>query len=338
MAKKQGDFGYHISRYLTAYLSGTKNSSPNTIHSYRDTFKLLITYCDEAIHTPADRLQVKSITPSLVSGFIEWLKSVRGNSVSTANLRLAAIHGFFRYLQYREPQYLLQCQQILGIEMARVKKPMVGYLSTKDLQTIFEQIDESTRHGRRDSVLLHLLYDSGARVQELCDLKVRDVYLNENPHVLLHGKGNKERYAPIVTDTAQRLERYISENGLNRPGMEDSALFVNQQRNKLSRAGVAHIIKKYADAARAISPRIPENVTPHIFRHTKAMHLCQAGIELSYIQDILGHENIETTEIYAKLNVELLRDALENAYPELPAGGLPDWREDDSLLTFLNSL
>ncbi|MBP5718855.1 MAG: tyrosine-type recombinase/integrase [Abditibacteriota bacterium] len=222
--------------------------------------------------------------------------------------------------------------------MATVETPLVGYLTEEELRLIFEQTSESTREGRRDSVLLRLLYDTAARVQELCDMKVRDVRLDGNPHVMLHGKGNKSRYVPIVTEVARDVERYISENGLNRPEFADMPLFTNRKREKLSRAGVAYIVKKYADAAREKSPKIPKKVTPHMFRHTKATHLCQAGIDVVYIRDILGHCHVTTTEIYMKLNVEQARDALEDAYPELPTSGLPDWRADDSLMKTLNSL
>lgn len=335
---KQQDFAYHLTNYLTVYLSGTKNFSINTIHSYRDTFKLLLKYCEEELHITAGKLRLHMITPKMISGFILWLKDSRGNSDATANQRLAVIHAFFKYLQSREPQFLLQCQQILAVEGAKLSKPMVGFLSVEELQLIFDQIDESTPSGRRDAALLRLLYDSAARVQELCDLRVRDVFLDNNPHIMLHGKGNKSRYVLIVTDVARRVSAYISENRLDRPEAVDMPLFFNQQHKKLTRAGVSYIVEKYANAARIQSPHTPGNVTPHIFRHTKAMHLCQAGIDMIYIRDTLGHTDIATTEIYAKLNIELMRDALEKAYPELPSNGLPDWKEDNALMDMLDSL
>lgn len=335
---KQQDFAYHLTNYLTVYLSGTKNFSINTVHSYRDTFKLLLKYCEEELHISAGKLRLRMITPKMISGFILWLKDSRGNSDATANQRLAVIHAFFKYLQSREPQFLLQCQQILAVEGAKLSKPMVGFLSVEELQLIFDQIDESTPSGRRDAALLRLLYDSAARVQELCDLRVRDVFLDNNPHIMLHGKGNKSRYVLIVTDVARRVSAYISENHLDRPEAVDMPLFFNQQHKKLTRAGVSYIIEKYANAARIRFPHAPRNVTPHIFRHTKAMHLCQAGIDMIYIRDTLGHTDIATTEIYAKLNIELMRDALEKAYPELPSNGLPDWKEDNALMDMLDSL
>ncbi len=162
--------------------------------------------------------------------------------------------------------------------------------------------------------------------------------VNNNPHILLHGKGNKSRYVLIVTDVAQRISAYISENHLNRPEAIDMPLFFNQQHKKLTRAGVSYIVEKYARAAHIRSSHAPRNVTPHIFRHTKAMHLCQAGIDIIYIRDILGHTDLATTEVYAKLNIELLRDALEDAYPELPLNNFPDWNNDEMLMNMLNNL
>lgn len=335
---KQADFAYHLTNYLTVYLSSTKNFSINTIHSYRDTFKLLLKYCEEELHLSAGKIRLHMITPKMVSGFIQWLRNSRGNSVATANQRLAVRHAFFKYLQSREPQFLLQCQQILAVEGAKTPKPVVGFLSVDELQLVFDQIDESTPAGRRDAALLYLLYDSAARVQELCDLRVRDVFLDKNPHILLHGKGNKSRYVLIVTAVAKRVSAYISENHLNRPETFDMPLFFNQQHKKLTRAGVSYIVEKYASAARVQSANLSKKITPHIFRHTKAMHLCQAGIDMIYIRDTLGHTDLATTEIYAKLNIELLRDALEDAYPELPSHDFPDWKEDNALMDMLNNL
>lgn len=335
---KGPDFAYYLTNYLTVYLSNTKNYSINTIHSYRDTFKLFLRYCEEELHLSAVKLRLCMITPQMISEFIQWLKVSRGNSIATANQRLAVMHAFFKYLQSREPQFLLQCQQILAVEGAKSPKPLVGFLSVDELKFIFDQIDESTPSGRRDAALLRLLYDSAARVQELCDLRVRDIFLDNEPHLLLHGKGNKSRYVFIVTDVAQRVSAYISENHLDRPEAVDMPLFFNQQHKKLTRAGISYIVEKYAHTAHVQSPRTPRNVTPHIFRHTKAMHLCQAGIDMIYIRDMLGHTDLATTEVYAKLNIELLRDALEDAYPELPSHGLPDWKEDNALMDMLDSL
>lgn len=336
--RKPTDFAYHITRYLGEYLPCVKNFSINTIRSYRDTFKLFLLYFDEELNIPMRKIQIKNITPDVVKRFLEWLREKRGSSLCSTNIRLAAIHAFFKYLQSREPQYMFQCQQIMAVEMARTKKPVIGYLSVEDLYLMLSQINESTPQGKRNAAMLYLLYDTGARVQELCDLKIRDVHFGDNPYVLLHGKGKKDRDVPIVTGIAHRVEKYIVENKLTSAACQDMPLFFNSHRKPLTRAGVSYIISKYAAYARDLSPSFPEKITPHTFRHTKAMHLCQAGINIAYIRDFLGHADLATTEIYAKMNIELLRDALEDAYPELPTEGLSDWEEDDSLMEYLNGL
>lgn len=336
--RKQMDFAYHLTTYLTAYMSGRKEFSVNTVRSYRDTFKLLLLYCREELRIPSGKVQIQTLTAGAISDFLDWLRDTRGNSPASVNQRLAAIHAFFKYLRDRDPSFLLQCKQILALELAKTPKQMVGYLTLDELRLVFAEVNEGTRHGRRDLAMMHLLYDSGARVQELCDMRIRDVYLSENPHVMLTGKGNKSRYVPIVTDVARRIADYIEESRLIGADFRDMPLFFNQQRQKLTRAGVAYVIRKYADAAREKSPRIPPRVTPHIFRHSKAMHLCQAGVDIIYIRDILGHVDLATTEIYAKMNIEQMRDALEEAYPELPSRNLPEWTENDKLMRLLNSL
>ena len=338
MTSKNTDFSYHLTKYLGEYLPFMRNFSTNTIRSYRDTFKLLLTYFDTELGVPAHKLQIKNITSDTVKRFLEWLREKRGSSICSVNIRLAALHAFFKYLQSREPQYILQCQQIMSVEMARAEKAMIGYLSVDELRLMFSQINEATPQGERHATLLYLLYDSGARVQELCDLKVRDVHLGDNPYILLHGKGNKFRNVPIVNEVAHRVEKYILKNRLNLPECQDMPLFFNSQRKALTRAGVSYIVSKYAESARRLSPSFPDKITPHIFRHTKAMHLCQAGINIIYIRDFLGHVDLATTEIYAKMNIELLRDALEDAYPELSSHKFPEWKEDGSLMKFLKNL
>lgn len=171
MAKKP-DFAYYISKFLTEYLSGTKNYSINTIRSYRDTFKLLLIYFEEKHSISTHKMQIENITPDALRGFTEWLTTTRGSGIRSVNIRLAAIHAFFKYLQSREPKYLFQCQQVMSVEMARTEKKMIGFLSVDELKLLFSQISESSPPGRRDSAMLYLLYDTGARVQELCDLRV----------------------------------------------------------------------------------------------------------------------------------------------------------------------
>jgi site-specific recombinase XerD len=279
-----------------------------------------------------------SIDKTLILGFLEWLEKDRANSISTRNQRLACIHGFYRYMQLEDPVGLLSYQKILSIPIKKTQQPTINHLTPDALKLILAQPDPSTAKGRRDLVLLCVLYDTGARVQELVDLKVGDVRLDPPPILTLTGKGRKTRQVPIMSNTQALLQQYKNEVFSMQNGMQDHPLFFNRQRRKMTRAGISFILDKYVTLARAKSPIIPSKVTPHVIRHTKAMLLLQAGVSLIYIRDLLGHVDIATTEIYARADTEMKRKALEKAYPELVTTNLPDWQKDEALLSWLISL
>jgi len=332
------DFAEHLTQFLSVYLPTQKNASQNTVRSYRDTFKLLLQYCLKQYHIPAEKLSLNDLTHQLVMDFLVWVERERGCSVSTRNLRLAAIHSFFRYVQYEEPAGLRVFQKILAIPVKKTPKPTIPFLTTDAMELLLSQPDRSSPKGRRDLTLLALLYDSGTRVQELIDLRVCDVILTNPAVLIVTGKGKKTRRVPLMNNTASLLENYIRERHLAVAFKSHFALFMNKQHQKLTRVGVTYIISKYVSLARQVSPIVPERVTPHMFRHSKSMHLLQAGVNLIYIRDFLGHEDIQTTEIYAKCDTELKRKAIENAYPDLVNSHFPDWSQDDNLLSWLSSL
>ena len=320
---KPTDFARALSHYLGVYLPGQRNVSPNTIKSYRDTFKLFLIYCRDTQGVPVERLCLSHINESLVVGFLSWLEQERQNSIATHNQRLACIHGFYRYMQTEEPISLLEHQKILAIPMKKAPQPAVTHLTPDALRLILTQPDLKTLKGRRDLTLLSVLYDTGARVQELVDLKVRDVRLDHPPILTLTGKGRKTRHVPLMSNTENILRQYMTESRLLQNGKQDNPLFPNRQSSKLTPEGVTFILSKYASSARAVSSIIPDKVTPHVFRHTKAMHLLQAGVSLVYIRDLLGHVDISTTDIYARTDTELKRKALERAYPDMISLSLP---------------
>lgn len=338
MGRKPTDFGYALTNFLTSYLRGVRNLSPNTIRSYRDTFKLLLIYAEEKKNISSDRFELKHLTRDLVNDYMDWLKSDRNLCQRSCNQRLAAIHSFCRYLHTENPQYILEYQRILAIRFMKCHKPVIEYLTQDALKAILNVMDTSTSQGRRDQAMLATLYDTGARVQELCGIKLQDVHFDGNPYILLTGKGNKSRYVPIMKNTAKMLQTYCKEFQKNPPMLGNTPLFYTRLHTQFTRSAVSHLITKYADMARETVSDMPKKVTPHTFRHTKAMHLCQAGIDLVYIRDILGHTKTSTTEIYAKINVEQMRDALEAAYPELNPKETNDWNDDSSLMDMLNSL
>jgi site-specific recombinase XerD len=335
---KPTDFAKALSHYLSVYLPGQRNVSPNTIKSYRDTFKLFLMYCKQGCGLSIEHLCLQRIDEPLVVGFLSWLEQDRKSSISTRNQRLACIHGFCRYLQIEDPIGLLSYQKLLSIPMKKAPKPTVHYLTPDALKLILAQPDLSKTGGRRDLTMLSALYDTGARVQELIDLKVRDVRLDQPPIVTLTGKGRKTRQVPIMSNMESLLRQYMTETHLLQNGMQDRPLFVNRQRSKLTPKGVTFILNKYASRARALSSIIPDKVTPHVFRHTKAMCLLQAGINLIYIRDLLGHVDIATTEIYARTDTELKRKALEKAYPDMVVTDMPHWNQDEGLLAWLSNL
>ena len=325
---KPSDFAKHLTDYLSSYLPGQRGISSNTIKSYVDTFRLLLTYCRDVKNIAPERMSLQKMDADLITGFLDWLESDRGNSISTRNQRLAAIHAFCRHLQTESPEHMAVLQKNLCIPYKKYAKPHLGYLSLSDMTEMLAKPDLTIASGRRDLALLSLLYDSGARVSELVDLHVRDLRLDEFPTVTLFGKGQKFRYVPIMRKTAELLKKYIFENHLDKPERFDDPLFVNRQRKKLTRAGVTYILKKYTD---------DESVTPHVLRHTKAMHLLQVGVNIVYIRDILGHASVETTSIYARADVEMKRKAIESvsdkAMPEVP-----DWTSDNVLMEWLKQL
>jgi integrase/recombinase XerD len=335
---KPTDFAKHLTEFLSVYLPSQKNVSKNTIHSYRDTFKLLITYCQEKENIPAEKITMDILSSKLITNFLEWLENERKCRISSRNQRIAAIHSFFRHVQSEEPSGIFHFQKIIAIPIKKAKKAVVEYLTPEAMKLLLEQPDKHTPKGRRDLTLISILYDTGARVQELIDIKVCDVILENPAVIILTGKGNKTRRVPIMKNALLLLQSYLTENKLNKPWKNEYPLFTNNQHHKLTKEGVAYIVAKYAESARKTSTIVPPKVKVHMFRHSKAMHLLQAGVNLIYIRDFLGHVDLKTTEVYAKADTETKRKAIENAYPDLIDSNLPDWSKDQALLSWLSEL
>lgn len=331
------DFAVFLRRFLTAHLAGLRGCSPNTVASYRDTFKLLIAFFRDDRAIPPERLTLDHIDAAAITGFLNWLETNRHNSLSTRNQRLAAISSFSRWIQAQDPTHLARCQDILAIPAKKQASPAVNHLTVEQTRRLLAAPDRSTRHGRRDATLLATLYDTAARVQELADLAVRDIRLQPPALIALTGKGHKTRHVPLTDNTAALLHTYLAEHHLNTPGHDDHPAFFNQHGSKLSRGGIAWITRKYQ--TKTGDPTLANaNVTPHTLRHSKAMHLYEAGIPLPYIRDILGHVDLSTTEIYARASTEAKRRALETAYIDIVTDDLPEWNQNPELLTWLANL
>jgi integrase/recombinase XerD len=336
---KPTDFATRMTAFLSQYLPGQRNVSVNTIKSYRDTFKLLLLFCHGQKGIAPEYLTIAHMNDKLIAEFLGWLEKERSCGISTRNQRLAAIHSFFRYLQMELPEHLLSYQRILSIPFKKTGKAMVNYLTFEALKCILEQPDRSSRGGRRDLLLLTLLYDTGARVQELIDLLVRNIRIEKPSLISLTGKGNKTRQVPLLGKTTKLLSDYLAEHHLMSPAMIDYPVFCNKQGNKLTRAGVTYILNKYVKTVRVAGfYSLPDKVTPHVLRHTKAMHLLQANVNLVYIRDLLGHVSVTTTEMYARADTEVKRLVLEKAYVDIVTDDIPKWSEDKDLLSWLHNL
>jgi integrase/recombinase XerD len=285
-----------------------------------------------------EKLRLEHIDVSLVEAFLDHLETKRKSSPRTRNHRLATLHAFFRYVQAEEPGHMFQCQKILAIPLRRYARPTVAYLSKEELAEILAQPDVQVSEGRRDAVLLSVLYDTGARVQELIDLSVGDVRLDPPAQLRLLGKGRKMRAVPLMGNTVQLLRDHLQENHLDRPEQFDKPLFQNARNQRLSRSGIRYILQKYLVRARSKIPSLNRTVSPHTLRHAKGMHLLQSGISLEMIRDFLGHVDVKTTQIYARANLEMKRHALQKITDPSPLPTIPSCRQNKDLLDWLQSL
>lgn len=326
---KTNEFPRILSSFLLNELPVVQNQSGNTITSYRDTFIRLLTYMQDVVRINAGKVRVDDLTAERITEFLNWLEKERGNSVSTRNQRLAAIHSLFQYIQVQSPEYMFQCQQVLAIPFKKSEKKQIGFLSEDETKALLAVPDTESRKGRRDQVLLSLLYDSGARVQELADLRVCDLRLDSPAQVKLTGKGRKTRSVPLMDKTVALLRQYLHEQRLDNPSCYEHPLFFNAQKKKLTRQGIAYVLKKYADAC---------GITR--LRHTKAMYLTEADINPIFIRDFLGHTDLKVTEVYSKTSVKMKRAALEkmNSGKHDVVPEKTDWTEDESLMDWLARL
>lgn len=336
---KQTDFAGHLTRFLTIYLPGRQGVKENTLHSYRDSFSLLIEYCRDNEKLPPEKLCVAHLDRDLIFRFLDWLENERGCKTSTRNHRLASIRSFFGYLAVEAPEYLEQCQKILSISMKKQDKPPLNYLTLEQVKALLEQPDRTTVQGKRDVLLLSLLYDTGARVQELINLRFGDISPNDIVTIMLTGKGGKSRIVPLMKPTGELLLAYIHSSGKSVVNNRNELLFPNKHGKKFTRCGITYLLQKYAEMAKLSGiPWVSEKITPHWLRHSKAMHLLQSGVNLVYIRDILGHADITTTEIYARADEKMKLEALTKAYNNPTDSEIPSWKKDKNLLDWLKSL
>lgn len=336
---KATDFSKYLTDYLAQYLPNECGVSPNTIKTYSITFIILLRYMKLEEGISPDKLCMKDLTKICIIHFLDWLETDRKCSVSTKNARLATLHSFFKYVQYRDMKGLKEWQDILSIRFKRCSSPEMSYLTIDAIRLLLMQPDINTRNGRRDLALLGLMYDSAARVQEMADLTPSDFRFEGTTTVKLKGKGRKSRIVTLSENQVKNLMQYMQENHLFEPYAGTYPLFSNPQKGKLSRAAILAIVKKYTAMARLKKPSIiPDNVGCHSLRHSKAMHMLEADINLVYIRDFLGHASITTTEVYARTSAQKKSEALQKINPSIVTNKKTSWQKNGELLSWLKEL
>ncbi len=322
----------HVTRFFTVHLPDIRGVSPNTAASYRDAVSQFLGFCAARSSKRVEDLGMADVDGTALEAFLDHVERERGVSVSTRNQRLAAMRSLFRYIQGRDPAWMEVCSSALAIEKKRCPPPDVGYIRIEGMRAILASPDPTAPGGLAHLAALSLLYESAARAQELIDVRACDMAAGFSA-VVLHGKGGKTRAVPLGRETAAILERHVTAVGVS--GKDP---LIPGRHGKLTRSGLRHIVEKHSATARESGADVPRKVTPHMFRHSRAMHLLEAGVNLIYIRDLLGHASVTTTEVYAKANPEMRRRAIEGRSASIaPAGAYTDEEKAD-LLAWLKRL
>lgn len=336
---KKTEFAFYLNKFFIDHLPNTKGSSSKTIDSYRYAFIQYLNFLQEIHSISANRVSISDLTYENVRGFLEWLQEAKHNGVSTRNQRQAALNSFVRYLMYEFPDYLNEYQRILAIPIKKFKQPEISFLKSEGMKLLMKQPDTSTSQGLRDYIIMTIMYTTGIRVSEVIELRVKDLSLQEPYTLLVHGKGNKYRYVPLLKYTIPLINRYIEKRNYNLPENLNEWLFKNHMGQKFSRQGINYLIAKYSNMARNASPElISDDFSPHKMRHSTAMGLVEAGVDLIYIRDLLGHVSVKTTEIYARADSKLKREAIEAASKKIVPKEMALWEKDSDLKDWLKNL
>jgi site-specific recombinase XerD len=325
-----------VTSFFTRHLAAELNASGHTVRSYRDTFRLLLRHVAGVTGKRVAQLTLDDLGPEAILSFLDYLEQERTNSVATRNARLAAIHSFFSYAVTQDVAAASLAQKILAIPFKRTLRRLLDYLTAEELRAILDGPDRAKPKGRRDYLILALLYDTGARVQELLDLCPADFRLDTLPLVRITGKGRKQRIVPLLPATANLVRSYLTETG--RLPTDISPLLSNYRGEKMTRSGVSFLLDQYRQLAVQDVPTLRRvGISPHTFRHTKAMHLVQAGVSPVTVKDLLGHAHLKTLEAYVEADLEMKRRALESTPSPVNPGPLVQRHEPD-LLRWLEQL
>lgn len=331
--KNNSNFPGLIEAFFTDRLMRQRQASPNTIASYRDSFCLLLKFAKQRSNKEPSTLSIDDLDAAFISSFLNHIEGDRGNSARSRNVRLAAIHSFFKYIALKDPGHSALIQRVLAIPTKRYERKQIDFLTKQEIEALLFAPDQSTWSGRRDSTLLHLAIQTGLRVSELIGLTCKDIVLDSGAHVRCKGKSRKERCTPLRKELVSILRGWLRE----RSGHPDDPLFPNTRGGFLSRDGVEYLLAKHVAVA---SPKCPsirkKRVSPHVLRHTAAMELLQNGVDIPVIALWLGHESPETAQIYVQADLKMKEKALAKTSPVNVKPGR--YKPDDQLLDFLKSL
>ena len=332
------DLGQCLVRFFQDYLPRLRGMSVNTIHSYRDTLVLWLQFSARETERSIETLEITDIDAERVGRFLESLQSERNNKTVTRNVRLAAIHVFARFLVAEHPEHMAMLQRVLAVPFKRGRSEApIEYLEKPDLEALLASIDRTKASGLRDYVLFAVMFNTGARVQEILDLRICDVRLDPPCQVRLHGKGSKTRLCPIWPRTAELLRELIEAQRIEGKDISHHVIFLNRRGEKMTRFGVRYLLRKYVAVASHVVPTLSDkHIHPHSLRHTTAIYLLKAGVDFATISQWLGHSSLNTTMRYARADIDLKRQALTQVFPDalappkagsyLPIGAnLTDW-------------
>ena len=331
--KLYNSFSSLLEAFFTDRLMRQRQASPNTIASYRDSFCLLFKFAQQRLKKAPSKLSIEDLNAPFIGAFLDHLEKDRGNSARSRNARLAAIHSFFKYVALQDPSHSALIQRVLAIPTKRYDRKLIDFLTKLEIEVLLEVPDQNTWAGRRDRTLLFLAIQTGLRVSELIGLICKDVVLDSGAHVRCKGKGRKYRCTPLRKELVAVLRSWVRE----RNGQPDDPLFPNARGGFLSRDGVEYLLAKHVAAARQKCPSIQKKrISPHVLRHTAAMELLQHGVDRTVIALWLGHESIETVQIYVQANLEMKEKALAKTTPINVKPGR--YQPADQILAFLKGL
>jgi site-specific recombinase XerD len=298
---KTTDFAYYVGKYLNLYLPRQRAYSPKTCEEYGRVFSLFIEFLETEENIKILKFRLESFNKEIVESFLNYLEVTRGCCNKTINQRLSVLHSFCSYVIYSNPSQIYSIQRILEVPFRKQKDKIMPYTSPEGIKLILKQIPSNNKIGIRDLAMFSFLYDTGCRVSEVCDMKVKNLNLSSSPYAIIEGKGGKSRIVPLQENQIKILKTYINLYKLNLPENNENSLFPNQYGAKMSRQSVSRALKKYVTEAKIKRPDlIPESFSCHSVRHSAAMALLEANIDLIYIRDFLGHSSVKTTELYLR--------------------------------------